>query len=1223
MTTTIGKYQIQGEVGRGGFGTVYRAWDPTVHRSVAIKVLTVQGDEDMLTRFRNEAAAAGNLHHRNIVTIHDFGEHDGTPYMVMQLLEGSTIQELIATKRPLTLVQKMQIMGQVADGLHHAHLHGIVHRDVKPPNIMVLPDETVQIMDFGIARLTASASRQTRTGLVIGTVLYMAPEQFLPHKVVDHRADIWAYGVIYYELLSGTHPFAAAEETGVLYKIAHVDPAPLSDLCGDVPPSLGEVVQRLLAKEPELRYSSLRDVQFDVQPILVELKKDQAAQMLNAAHQLAGDERFEEAQAAAQEILELDPSNREAHGLLVTVKQRLQRRLIQPKIDGLLQRAEQEVQARSWQNAIDALESALRLSQTDPAIQVRVSQVIALQEKARKSERLLSDAQKEMRAQNLSGAFRMASEAAQTDPSNSSAQHLLSQIQREIDFREAQKRLQEGLGKARGLLLTQQVEEALVLLGRLSADFPEDGATQELLTAARQQKAQGERLARRQKDVTSIRESLREGRFGEAISGLELLLAGFPNDLEIGQLLTFARTEAEARRRSQAVVRARAEVDEATGRADFDGAVRVVESIQNEFPGDASLARLLESVAEARTEHEAQQRAESVSRILRSAGERERAGDLRAALDELDAGLREFEGAPALLMAADRLRPQVRQSDRKSAIARHVEGIERAIAEKDYKRALSLVEAARGESGGDRAFDALQARAAAAKGAADLLLAHSRIRDEIGSGNFGLALEMVTTALKRFPAEPGLLELERQARQEQERRAAEAALAAQKTREQQEQARAIAAAEERARAEAAVAAREAREERERQAAAVVAAQAAQKARDERKQQAGAAAAALASQQAQEKREQEAAAVAAADQQARADAARAVQRARKEEQRQAAAAEAEKRAAAAQKNREEGERRGAPAQERPAQGAGVVLGLPLHRQSTDRTEPPSPFRNRSLLYAGGAFAVTLAILLATMLLRPPRTPAPAPVTPRVTVQPPPAQPQPAIEKPVVPPVSAPAQQQPQQQQRPIESKPRVSNPPISKPAASKPLASKPFPSTPAVAKQNAQEIPSPQPEIPAQQAPPADRPPGNRVGDAGARVVGDSGARVQGARPEPQNSGASETAARPPNVVGDSGRSTPVWKGPATGKLEWVGVLPPGGRVVVSASGLMNGPGQITSITVSPGWSNVEITSVRGRALSLASSSGSVTVRTADSSLMILNTGSAPLRQVEVDWRVRQ
>jgi serine/threonine-protein kinase len=375
MTNRIGKYRIDGELGRGGFGTVYRAWDPTVDRAVAIKVLTVPDDKDLLSRFRNEAAAQGRLHHPNIVTVHDFGEQDGTPYMVMQLLEGETLQEILARKTPLTLIQKMNIMGQVAAGLHHAHLHGIVHRDVKPANIMILPDSTVQIMDFGIARLTASTLRQTRTGFVVGTAQYMAPEQFLPNKAVDHRADIWANGVIYYEMLTGTHPFAAADSMSVLFKIANVQPEPLPAAAPDCPPALDEVIGRLLAKDPDLRYQSLRDAQFDLQPVLLDLKRERAVEMLVDARRLQEQEKLKEAQAAAQQILELDPGNREVHTILNAVKARIHRKLIEPKVNSLVEKAEKDAEARAWQLAIQELESALRLSNSDPSIQSRLQQV--------------------------------------------------------------------------------------------------------------------------------------------------------------------------------------------------------------------------------------------------------------------------------------------------------------------------------------------------------------------------------------------------------------------------------------------------------------------------------------------------------------------------------------------------------------------------------------------------------------------------------------------------------------------------------------------------------------------------------------------------------------------------------------------------------------------------------------------------------------------------------
>jgi serine/threonine-protein kinase len=764
MTNSIGKYQIQGEIGRGGFGTVYRAWDPTVHRSVAIKVLTVQGDDDLLTRFRNEAAAAGNLHHRNIVTIHDFGEHNGTPYMVMQLLEGQTLQELMASAQPLTLLQKMNIMGQVADGLYHAHLHGIVHRDVKPPNIMVLPDETVQIMDFGIARLTASASRQTRTGFVIGTVLYMAPEQFLPNKVVDHRADIWAYGVIYYQFLAGRHPFAAAEETSVLYQVAHVDPPAISSLVPDCPPALEDVINRLLAKEPELRYSSLRDVQFDLQPVLVDLKREQAAQLLKSAKQFAGEERLEEAQAAAQHTLELDPSNREAHQLLISVKQRLQRRVIQPKIENLLQRAEQEVQTRQFQSAIDALESALRLSRTDPAIETRLGQIKALQEKARRAERLLNDAQREMRSQNLTAAFRIVSEAVDTDPGNSSASHLLSRVQREISLRETQRRLDEEISKARGLLLLQQFEEATTVLNVLAADFPEDQTVTGLLASARQDKARGEQQERRRREVASIRDILRERRFDDAVAQLESLLADFPEDPEIIQLLDFARSEVHSLRRAKAVADTRTEVDRLMAGSDFTGAARAVEEALHLFPADTALVRILQSVTAAQSSQAADQRAEAVSRILSEADEAERRGDVRAAISIIEKGLAAHAGAEPLVALAAKLRERSSQSERWKLVGRHSAAIETAIAARQFSQAFQLIDLARQELGGDPTLEALESKTMAARNAADLEMAQRRIRSEIDAGRPATALDMVGTALRRFPGEPVLVGLEQEIR---------------------------------------------------------------------------------------------------------------------------------------------------------------------------------------------------------------------------------------------------------------------------------------------------------------------------------------------------------------------------------------------------------------------------------------------------------------------------
>src|SRR5580700_6391050 len=239
----IGKYEIQAELGQGGFGRVYRAFDPTVGRPVALKILMTEGNKDLLTRFRNEATSAGNLRHRNIVTIYDFGEFSGRPYLVMELLEGEDLTQTISTGKQLTLLQKMNIMDQVADGLDCAHSNGVVHRDVKPANIRLLPDGTVKIMDFGVARMSRDqqATRLTQQGDLIGTILYVSPEQF-GGADADALCDIFAYGVTYYEFLANKHPFGSSDPRSVMFKITMEDPPPLRDLLPECPEFLEQIL---------------------------------------------------------------------------------------------------------------------------------------------------------------------------------------------------------------------------------------------------------------------------------------------------------------------------------------------------------------------------------------------------------------------------------------------------------------------------------------------------------------------------------------------------------------------------------------------------------------------------------------------------------------------------------------------------------------------------------------------------------------------------------------------------------------------------------------------------------------------------------------------------------------------------------------------------------------------------------------------------------------------
>src|SRR5215510_6644815 len=195
---SFGKYQVQRVLGRGGMGTVYEAIDPLIARKVALKTMIphLAGQPDLRARFLREAQAAGGLRHRNIVTVYDLGEHKGSPYIAMEFIEGTDLEKIIQSREPCSSEWKLDILGQVCEGLGYAHRNGIVHRDIKPANIRVTTDGEVKITDFGIAHL--QSSNPTKSGLVLGTVHYMSPEQ-IDGKKVDHRADVFSVGAIAYE----------------------------------------------------------------------------------------------------------------------------------------------------------------------------------------------------------------------------------------------------------------------------------------------------------------------------------------------------------------------------------------------------------------------------------------------------------------------------------------------------------------------------------------------------------------------------------------------------------------------------------------------------------------------------------------------------------------------------------------------------------------------------------------------------------------------------------------------------------------------------------------------------------------------------------------------------------------------------------------------------------------------------------------------------------------
>ena len=253
----IGRYQILERVGKGGMGVLYRGFDPVLDREVAIKLMLADFSEDteqMRPRFYREARAAAKLNHRNIVTIFEFAEESNVPYIVMEFLRGTSLGARMSALPRLSLDDKLSIVGQLCDGLSYAHEQGVVHRDVKPDNVFVLEDGTVKLLDFGIAKLTAS--NLTLQGDVLGSASYMSPEQVSQSESVDGRADVFSAGVVLYELLTGHKPFQAETPTAVILKILRDPPTPIGNYVSGLPPALCALVNTALAKDPSDRFTT-------------------------------------------------------------------------------------------------------------------------------------------------------------------------------------------------------------------------------------------------------------------------------------------------------------------------------------------------------------------------------------------------------------------------------------------------------------------------------------------------------------------------------------------------------------------------------------------------------------------------------------------------------------------------------------------------------------------------------------------------------------------------------------------------------------------------------------------------------------------------------------------------------------------------------------------------------------------------------------------------------
>lgn len=319
----IGKYDIVEVIGRGGMGIVYKGKDPRLGRPVAIKMMTgnFSDQPDYLKRFFREAQSTGSLQHPNIVTVYELGDHEGSPYLVMEYLEGDPLDKIIANRHPLHLLHKLEVMLGLCHGLSFAHRRGIVHRDIKPANVITLKDGGVKIVDFGIAHIGDKSV--TRTGQIVGSLSYMSPEQ-VNGKLVDQRSDIFSAAVVLFHLVTYSLPFDAGSTAATLLCILNDPPRPLNEFLASYPPELEAILLKALEKDREKRYQSIDEVAVDITRLHGQIKQDLVARRMQDAVLLIEHADFLGARDKLLKVLELEKHHTEANRMLQDVRLRIQ-----------------------------------------------------------------------------------------------------------------------------------------------------------------------------------------------------------------------------------------------------------------------------------------------------------------------------------------------------------------------------------------------------------------------------------------------------------------------------------------------------------------------------------------------------------------------------------------------------------------------------------------------------------------------------------------------------------------------------------------------------------------------------------------------------------------------------------------------------------------------------------------------------------------------------------
>ncbi len=542
----LGKYEIIAEIGRGAMGAVYKARDPLIDRLVALKTITggPSAQSNLLDRFYQEARSAGALQHPNIVTIYELGHEKNTPFIAMEYLEGESLDRIIEQKPVVPLSVKLGYLVRVIDALAYAHQHNVVHRDVKPANIMVTKEGVVKVVDFGIARLTDMS--MTQPNMMIGSRAYMSPQLYKGERA-DARSDIWALGVSLYELLAYRRPFTGDSEAELMFHIIYEKPEDLLSLSPECTEELVPIVNKMLEKKSEDRFQSMEDVLHAIEPIWKAAQQATVSGLLADCKELVVAKDLQRAQALLRKALHIDVGNSQAKSMLEKVSVELRRSEIQPRLEEHLSRGEGLLKAGKLREAKAEAEAALGLDSKHEPAQKLIAEVEAAAAKVQQLEQKLKLTKQRLAEGALTEAAAALGQALELDDANLQAKELKRQIEEERGRREKRKKLSEILHRARTLWTELNYDECLAVLAEATQEFPNEPELKKLQDSARTDQAEQQK----QRQMAEVRRLLGQQNFSEARKVLDVLVKEHPQDTAVKNLQNLAQQEEQEQNRQK------------------------------------------------------------------------------------------------------------------------------------------------------------------------------------------------------------------------------------------------------------------------------------------------------------------------------------------------------------------------------------------------------------------------------------------------------------------------------------------------------------------------------------------------------------------------------------------------------------------------------------------------------------------------------------------------